>query len=721
MTSQYRLKKFITGKMDGVEDTSDDSIAMHKENVEDRDFNGLPDTGETREGQCERLLSEMTLDEKILFTGGYKKLGVHPVKRLGLPSIWCSDASAGMRCFPGGTSFPAPIAMAATWDRDLMYQIGSHIGEEFRHKGISILLGPGVNIYRVPTNGRNFEYLGEDPYLAGKMSVSYIQGAQQKGMITTVKHFACNNSEYDRHKMNSKVDERTLREIYLLPFEMAVKEGKTQGVMSSYNPVNGIWASENHQLLTKILREEWDFEGFVISDWNSLYSTEGALKNGLNLEMPHGKWLSEKRIRKLIKKGSITETDLDRFIRPLLLTLLKKGVYHRPQIDNSARFYCDDHQATALQTAKEGIVLLKNQDSFLPLDKKASGTILITGRMASGTETGGGGSSYVKTERAIDFLTGIKEFGSQSTIDYLPWSEDRVLMDSDKIRIKNADIVIYCAGFNHIEESECWDRSWKLPGAQADEIREMSLMNENLIVVLTAGGGIETSSWLKGVKALIHTFYLGEKAGPALASILFGETNPSGRLPFTMAQNWRDFASTSYYIKNPEKTSPGQIFTGQGNPAVRKMRTMEYGEGLNIGYRHFTTERVQPQFPFGFGLSYTTFTCHSPKVSIPGKDDNFVSVSCKVDNKGTYEGKTVVQLYVHDEESRLYRPEKELKGFEKIHLKPGKTGKVTFCLSKRDFMYYDPDVSDWVFEKGSFILILGFSSGESSCRIEINL
>jgi len=707
--------------MDGVNDSGGDSIAMHREHVEDMDFLGLSDNGESREDLCDKLLREFTLDEKIKFTGGYKKLGIQPVARLGLPSIWCSDASAGMRCFPGGTAFPAPIAMTATWNRDLIRRAGAHIGEEFRHKGISILLGPGVNIYRVPTNGRNFEYMGEDPYLAGKMAVSYIQGAQEQGMITTVKHFACNNSEYDRHKMNSQVDERTLREIYLRPFEMAVKEGKTLGVMSSYNPVNGTWASENRELLTNILREEWGFDGFVISDWNSLYSTEEALKNGLNLEMPHGRWLSDKKIKKLIRKGKVTETDLDNFIRPLLRTLLIKGVYHRPQIDREARFSCDDHQQTALQAATEGIVLLKNQNAILPLDKEKKGTILITGRMASGTETGGGGSSFVKTERAVDFLTGIRDFSTASTIDYLPWEENRVLSESEKLQISRADVVLYCAGFSHVEESECWDRSWELPGHQGDEIREMSELNQNLIVTLTAGGDVETSSWIKGVRALIHTFYLGEKGGTALAAVLFGETNPSGKLPFTMARRWEDFASTAYYVSDPEKTSAGQIFAGQGNPLVRKMRTMNYGEGLDVGYRHFTTNRIPPQFPFGFGLSYTSFSCGSPQVTLPLRDDEYVTVRCKVENVGNRSGQTVLQLYIHDEESRLYRPEKELKGFVKVSLKPGKTEEASFILSKRDFMYFDPDASDWVLEKGDFVILLGFSSGETACTIDITL
>ncbi len=719
MTSQYKLKLFVSRKMDGVEDG--DSVAMHRENVEDMDFRGLPDDGRPGEELCDSLLSDMTLEEKIRFAGGYKKLGIHPLERLGLPSIWCSDASAGMRCFPGGTAFPAPVLMAATWNRSLIRKIGSHIGEEFRHKGISVLLGPGVNIYRVPTNGRNFEYMGEDPYLAGKMASSYIQGAQESGVITTVKHFACNNSEYDRHKLSSNVDERTLREIYLLPFEMAVKEGKTLAVMSSYNPVNGVWASENRRLLTEILREEWGFEGFVISDWNSLYSTAGALKSGLNLEMPSGKWLSEKKIKGLIRKGIVSEEELDLFIRPLLLTLLKKGVYHRPQIDSSARFSCPEHRETALQAAAEGMVLLKNRDALLPLDRERGGTILVTGRMASGTETGGGGSSYVHTQRGTDFLTGLRNFDSRWNVEHLPWSEERAFNESDRVRIRKADIVLYCAGFNHIEESECWDRSWELPGRQGEEIGNIGLLNENLIVTLTAGGGVESSSWLGAVKGLIHTFYLGESAGPALASLLFGETNPSGRLPFTMAKNWADFASTSFYVSDPEKTSPGQVFTGQGNPMVRRMRTMEYGEGLNVGYRHFTTSRTQPQFPFGYGLSYTTFGCRSLKVSLPLKEDEYVTAVCQVENTGGREGAAVLQLYVHDAESRLYRPEKELKGFEKVFLKPGKSEKVSFSLKKRDFMYYDPEASDWVLEPGEFTIILGFSSGETACSADITL
>ncbi len=709
MVQNIGIKRKITSRMDGSREMNDESRRMHKESVEDCDFPGRDDSHIAPEERTESILHQMSLEEKIRFIGGYKELGIHPLPRYGLPSIWCSDATAGLRCFKGGTAFPAPLSMAATWNQDLIEKAGAAIGEEFRHTGVSILLGPGINIYRVPTCGRNFEYMGEDPFLAGKMASAYIRGAQASGVITTVKHFACNNSEYDRHKTDSTVSERTLREIYLPAFEMAVKEGGTRGVMSAYNPVNGSYSSENHHLLTEILRKEWEFDGLVMSDWNSLYSTSGPVRNGLDIEMPHARWLTEKKIQKELAKGRIRIEDIDRMVRNLMGTLFKCGIYDRPQKDPESSFYCKEHVDLAGEVASEGIVLLKNKENILPFTPGEPGVIVVMGRMAERTETGGGGSSYVQTENATDFLTGLRNACGEKTIDHIPWSPEK-LSSNEMERIRSADAVLYCAGYSHLEESECWDRSWDLPYGQSDSILETTELNPNTLVVLTAGGGVNTTGWIDKVKGFIHSFYLGETAGNALADILFGTRNPSGKLPFTMSEHWEDFGSTAHYVSDPGKTNAGRIYLGQGNPLIRRVHPMDYQEGIFIGYRHFDRENITPLFPFGFGLSYTNFSFTGLKTEILNEEETMVRGSLSVENTGNTAGAETVQIYVGDDDSTLIRPPKELKGFSKIFLEPGESKTVRFSLNKRAFQYYDPYRGDWRLEPGDFYILVGNSS-----------
>ena len=469
MVQNKGLKNKISEKMDGINDPGKGVRRMHKTEVEDADFPGLSPAEIPMDQLTDQFLDSMSLDEKIQYISGYQDLAIQPLPRLGLPSIWCSDATAGLRSFSGGTSYPAPLGMTASWDEELIHQTGKALAREFRNRGISILLGPGINIYRVPTCGRNFEYMGEDPYLAGKMASSYIRGAREEGVITAVKHFACNNSEYDRHKTNSVVNTRALREIYLPAFEMAVKEGGARAVMTAYNPVNGSYASENSVLLKDILRSEWGFDGFVLSDWNSLYSTAGPIKSGLDLEMPQAKWFSAKKIRKALKRGNIREEDLNRMVKNLLGTLLKEGIYHRSQKDSEKPIHSEEQVNLARKVATESMILLKNSGDFLPLDPESEGTLIVTGRMSRNTETGGGGSSFVRTSAGIDFLTGITEAAGKLKVEYLPWSESAV-SEEDIKKIRQARAVVYCAGFSHSEESECWDRSWDLPYGQSDSI-----------------------------------------------------------------------------------------------------------------------------------------------------------------------------------------------------------------------------------------------------------
>lgn len=696
-----------------------ESNTMVNRTVEDAEFNGRDDRHLPAQERAEQILALMTLEEKVRFVGGYKQLGIHPIPRLGLPSVWCSDATSGMRCFPGGTAFLAGMAMAATWDPVLVEKLASAIAEQFRAKGVSILLGPGVNIYRVPTCGRNFEYMGEDPYLAGKMASAYIRGAQRKGVLTTVKHFAVNNSEYDRHKTDSVLSERTLQEIYLPAFRMAVQEGGTWGVMSSYNPVNGVYASQNRHLLTEILREDWGFEGFVMSDWNSLYSTVPAIKNGLNLEMPRGKWINQKTVAAALEEGEITEEDLNQMLKPLLFALFKAGVYDRPQIDPDARIQSQEQISIAKQAAGSAVVLLKNQGSLLPLDSGSTRHIVVMGRTALNTPTGGGGSSYVHRPGSVDLLSGIRNEFAQSRVDHVPFKRSKLTRETSQL-IRSADVVILGAGFSTVEESESFDRPWHLPEGQSELIQQVTELNPNTVVVLSAGGGVETESWIGQVPALLHSFYLGEFTGEIIARVLSGAINPGGKLPFSMAKRWQDFASTAHYVEDYTKAQLSNVFIGQGNPKVRRVWEMEYAEGLFIGYRHFDSAGIEPQFAFGHGLSYTDFEFSGLQLELR---DGLPQLKLTVTNTGPCPGSEVLQCYVRDLQSSEVRPQKELKAFEKVFLLPGESKQITLSLPGSAFEFFNESHQRWLVEPGEFEILIGVSSREIIAKtlVEINL
>ena len=712
-----RAKKYLFRMMTG-EVPPPGGFRENPQEVEDRDFQGLPETDLSAEERANQIIDELTIEEKIKMLGGDQWMGIHAIPRLGLPSIWCSDATPGLRCFPGGTAFPAGLTMAATWNQDLIEEVGATIAEEFRAKGIKILLGPGINIYRVPTCGRNFEYMGEDPVLAGKMSSAYIRGAQSKGVITTIKHFACNNSDYDRHKTDSVVDERTLREIYLPAFKMAVKEGGTHGLMSSYNPVNGTYASENYHLLTEILRDEWGYEGFVISDWISVYSTLNAIKNGLDLEMPSGSWINVEKVIPLLQDGELTEKDIEAPLRRMLTTFFRAGLYDTPQIDVEAEIHTPEHIALAEKAAIDGMVLLKNENNLLPLNPETTKKVVIMGRTAKDTTSGGGGSSFIKTDAKIDILSGFALETDEIKIEEVPYRNHRLTAD-EKAQITDADVVILCAGFTTWEESESYDRAWKLPEKQDVLIRKVAALNPNTVVVLSVGGGVETESWIHEVPAVLHSLYLGETVGTAVAKALLGKAAPAGKLPFTMAKRWQDFASTQYYVDKPEAFSfkrVGGPQGGQGDPTKREVWQMHYDEGLEIGYRHFDNAKIEPQFPFGFGLTYTQFELSDASLKLNEKGKHIGTASIKVTNTGDRAGAEVVQFYLHDVESSVFRPEKELKGFEKIYLEPGQSQVVEFNVEKKHLKFFDVESNSWTAEKGDFEVWIGNSSKDIASK-----
>lgn len=700
-------KKFLYKMMTGEISLSVPDFEMEPDQVEDIDFQGLPDSDKPVAERVQNIIEQLTLDEKISMLGGYKWMGIRAIPRLGLPSVWCSDATSGVRCFGGGTAFPAGLALAASWNPTLIEEVGAAIAEEYRAKGVKILLGPGVNIYRVPTCGRNFEYMGEDPFLAGKIASAYIRGAQSKGVITTVKHFACNNSDYDRHKTDSVVDERTLREIYLPAFRMAVQEGGSMGLMSAYNLINGTYASENRHLLTEILRDEWGYEGFVISDWMSLYSTAGPIKNGLDIEMPSGKWINTEKVIPLLQEGELTENDIDAPLTRLLTALFKAGVYDSPQVDPEAGVHTPEHVALAERAAMEGMVLLKNEHDLLPLTTEKAKRLVIMGRTARDT-TSGGGSSFINTPEKIDILTGFGLLAEDYSVELVPYRNHRLTAD-EKAQIAGADAVILCAGFTTWEEGECYDRPWELPEKQDVLIRKVAGLNPNTVVVLSVGGGVETESWIEHVPVVLHSLYLGETVGTAVAKVVLGMTAPSGKLPFTMAKRWQDFASTQHYVDDPASFNLKRVFVGQGDPTKREVWQMPYEEGLEVGYRHFDAAQIEPQFPFGFGLSYTQFTLSDIALT-QDAGDAVANVTVTVTNTGDIAGAEVVQLYIHDVESSVFRPEKELKGFEKVPLAAGESKTITLTIQPQHLAFFDTQENAWKVEPGQFEALVGTSS-----------
>jgi len=667
-------------------------------------------TGMSAEKKARTILNEMTLEEKVRYISGYRDFGTLPIERLNLPPVWFADATSGVRRGLS-TAFPVNVAMTASWNRELIKKAGMSIGEECRAKGISVLLGPGMNIYRVPTCGRNFEYMGEDPFLAGSMGSAYIHGVQSRDVIACAKHYTANNSDYDRHRMSSDMDERTLREIYLPHFRMSVKEGNVKSIMTAYNPVNGIHASQHRHLIYDILFGEWGFDGFVMSDWTSVYSVKPVVQHGVDIEMPNGKYLNKENILPLIKKGEISEADIDRKVMHLLTTFFEMGILERPVVSDRYGVNTDEHRKAALDIAREGIVLLKNENSLLPLVSSKVKKIAVLGPMAINTETSGGGSSEVFPFSKTDILTGLKELAPDGVeVEYAGSIGSFI---TGRSTVKNANAVIVCVGFNRDQESETFDKSWDLPGCQEALIENAADLNPNTIVILTTGSGVE-GKWIDSIPGLVHSFFLGQSSGLAVADVLYGNVNPGGKLPFTMAKKWDDILATKYYVDIPWLKSPFRIFGNEEDPEDpddHKIFHMEYGEKLMVGYRHFDTNNVEPRFPFGFGLSYTTF--EMPTLSLSSstmRGNSTITARVTVRNTGKTAGSEVVQLYVQDVKSSHPRPLKELKGFSKVYLEPGQSKTVSITIDRMALSYFNPDTKKWTAEPGEFVIMVGNSS-----------
>lgn len=800
------------------------------------------------------LVKRMTIEEKVDYIGGIG-FAIRPVPRLEIPALEMSDGPIGVRSNSGfpSTVYAAGIGLAASWNPELAERVGAGIGKDARARGIHFMLGPGVNIYRQPVNGRNFEYFGEDPFLSSAIAVGYIQGMQSQGVSATIKHFLGNNSEFLRHDSDSVIDERTLREIYLQTFEAAVKRAHVGAIMDSYNLTNGQHMTQNSYFNMEIVRKEWGFKGIVMSDWVATYDGVAAANGGLDLEMPTGAFMNQKNLLPAIRDGRVKESTIDEKITHILDTAERFGWLDHTQNEISLSKYSEPNHELALDAAREGIVLLKNEGKLLPLDKSAAKTVLVVGPDAYPAQAVGGGSARAAAFAPVSVLQGISDFvGASSTVYYdrglptildlarstefttapengergvkvevfdntdlsgspkstrtlprinvngLTWEalagdmetvfalfssprrqqmsrrwtgyytagesglyelamqasgegngsrvfvDDRLVIDNWKLAralqphvtldlpagphkvvvedfqqsrfggtlrlgiaeqrklvsetakelAAKADVVIIAAGFDPESESEGSDRTFDLPFGQGELIRELSAANPKTVVAVTSGGNVDPDNWLDHVPAYLEMWYPGEAGGRALAEILFGVVNPSGRLPVTFERRREDNPTFATYYPQDD--------------SIR----VEYKEGVFVGYRGYEHNGVKPLFPFGYGLSYTTFTYANLAVA-PAKSAEsgaVCSVSFDVTDSGNRAGADVAQVYVADDHSKLARPAKELKGFAKVSLQPGETKHVTIDLDARAFAYYDVGAKAWHITPGNFGILVGRSS-----------
>ena len=808
------------------------------------------------EAEAQALLNKLTLEQKIELLGGEDNMFTHAMPSIGLPRFKMSDASVGVRTWGPTTAYAGGVALAATWDPAFARKLGESLGRDARARSVNFLLGPGVNIAKAPVGGRNFEYLSEDPYLNSTLVVPYIEGVQSQGVVATVKHYALNNQEFNRHNADAEVDERTMREIYLPGFEAAVTRGHVGAVMNSYNLVNGVHATQNPFLNLQVLKGDWGFKGVLMSDWDATYDGVAAANNGLDLEMPNPLFMNEKTLLPAVKDGRVKEATIDDKVLRLLRVELRYGFTKRPQFDANDSTYSVADRAVALEGALESITLLKNEGHLLPLDPAKIKTIAIIGPDAWPAVPGGGGSSHATAFEPVSTVTGIANFlgpnihvlysrglpemedvfrqthwqsgvkvesfasrdftGTPETgmsrsvanwrqeqfqpegsprstrytatfkageagnylliaaaagrdtfkvtadgkqvleqgntegqtpqhttlqlsagqtveivADYVPYATGTrfglglayapsLVSDDAKKFASLADVVVVCAGFDAASEGEGHDRTFKLPWGQDALIGAMAAANPHTVVTLTGGGGMETAPWLAKVPVLLHTWYPGQEGGTAVAEILFGKHDPEGRLPVTFDRSWPDSASYDWYY--PKGTDTTLHATApNGKPIDYTIQHIKYGDKLMVGYRYWTTMHKQPLFPFGFGLSYTTFRFSNLRVPADAMRGATVPVSFDVTNTGKVAGAEVAQLYVSDPSAKVDRPERELKGFEKVRLDPGETRHVTLMLDARSFSYWDETGHKWNVDPGKFIIRVGDSSENTPLEANVTM
>ena len=710
------------------------------------------------EERIEDALNRMTLEEKVAMTHAQSKFCSPGVARLGIPEFWMTDGPHGIRpevlwdeweqagwSNDSCVAFPALTCLAATWNPEMSMLYGKSIGEEARYRNKSVLLGPGVNIYRTPLNGRNFEYMGEDPYLAGQMVVPYIQGVQQNGVAACVKHYALNNQEVNRHTTNVIVDDRALYEIYLPAFKAAVRQGKAWAIMGSYNLYKGQHGCHNQYLLNDILKGEWGFDGVVVSDWGGTHDTEEAIHNGLDMEF--GSWTNG------LSNGASNAYDNYYLAHPYL-TLIKEGKVGTKELDDKVRrilrlayrttmdrerpwgALCSEaHFAAARHIGEEGIVLLQNNNNVLPIDLDKVKKIAVIGENAVKMMTVGGGSSSLKVKHEFSPLDGIRtRFGNRAEVVYArgyvgdPTGEYNGVKSGQDLKddrspeeliaeavevAKEADYVIFVGGLNKSAHQDCEDADRKelgLPYGQDEVIKALAQANKNLIVVNISGNAV-SMPWIKDVPAVLQAWYLGSEAGSAIAAILAGDVNPSGKLPFTFPAALEDVGAHKL------GDYPGVLRADGSNIVDEK-----YNEGIFVGYRWADKQKTKPLFPFGHGLSYTTFKYGKAVADkkVMGADET-LTIIVPVTNTGSREGSEVVQLYISDLKSSLPRPVKELKGFSKVRLAPGETKEITFTVNEDALNFFDDTRHQWVSEAGKFEAVIASSATDVKSRVPFEL
>ncbi len=806
------------------------------------------DASAAPEARVEDLLGRMTLEEKIDYIGGYNDFYIRAVERLGIPEIKLTDGPVGTHKDGRSTAYPAGVLSAATWNRELVRELGTQLGRDSRARGVHILLGPGMNILRAPMCGRNFEYFTEDPYLNAETACAYVEGVQSQGVVATLKHYAANNQEWDRNNVSSDIDERTLHEIYLPAFKAAIQKAGAGSVMDSYNPVNGVHATQNGYLNNTVLRDMWGFDGVVMSDWSATYDAVEAANGGLDLEMPRAKWMNREQLLPAIADGRVSEATIDEKVRRILRLIFTNGFFDRPQLDSSVPMDNPEGAKAALNLAREGIVLLKNEGELLPVRPTVK-RIAVIGPNAN-SYISGGGSSYTFPFHSISLLEGISSragkdieivyspglptlpetvansvfytapgsaerglkaeyYGNhklqgepiKTTVDtivnipngyhiaaerkgspydhcsmrwsgvvrpektanyrfvvrgfdgfrlkvdgaqvinewrnqgitlrevVLPleagreypveleyfaavhpvdiafgWREDRMLFDEAAELAAGADLALVSIGFNESLERESNDRPFALPEYQDSLVSRVLAANPNTAVLVNAGSNVDMSRWADAVPALVYLWYPGQEGGQAAAEILFGDVNPSGKLPVTLEKRWEDNPAYNWY------------YDEDGDKRVT------YGEKLNVGYRGYDASGVKPRYAFGHGLSYTTFAYSGLKVKTTEANGKIsCKVSFKVKNTGKRDGKETAQVYIRPINPKVERPYKELKGYEKKMIKAGETVEYEIELDEEAFSYFRTESKTFGYDAGKYEVLVGPASDNIALRKTISL
>lgn len=656
------------------------------------------------EKKIESLIGQMTLEEKASLCSGRDDWSTQPIERLDIPWIWVADGPHGLRRAPKtnvpgygdqlpATCFPTASALAATWDLDLIYQVGQALGVECQANHVNVLLGPGVNIKRSVLAGRNFEFFSEDPILSGELGAAYINGVQSQGVGTSLKHFVANNVETERMYANSNMDQRTLHEIYLTPFEIAVKKAQPWTIMACYNRVQGIYGTESPYLLNKILREDWGFKGIVISDWFAVVDRVKGIKSGLNIEMPGVFKFNDKLIVEAVKNGDLEEAQLNQLVKEILSIVLKAKSLEKENVSMPV----EEHHAFARKVASEAATLLKNEEAVLPLTTTKYKKVAIIGEFAKNPRFQGNGSSEVKPTQLDQVMEILKqEYGDTYKFTYargydLNNDEDYSMIEEAKKLAEKSDIALVFAGLPLHYESEGMDRTHiDLPPSHNKLISEVAAIQKNTAIVLTNGSAV-AMPWVDKVPAILEGWLGGQAGAGGVVDILFGKVNPSGKLAESFPLKLED---TPAFFNFPAEQ--GEVL---------------YGERIYVGYRYYDKKKMDVLFPFGYGLSYTQFEYSNIKLSSKKiKDTDVLKVNVTIKNIGAVDGKEVVQLYVKDIESTLDRPEKELKDFAKVELKSGESKTIEFELKERDFSYFNAKKDRWIAESGSFEIWIGASS-----------